>query len=543
MQVEVWSAAAPAAALDGRSASCGWRKGERRLASPHSGRFALLLLLLCAVPLAAQSSAVDVLHYTIELTLPRSGTEITAAAELTLLPRTTPLETVTLDFGALTIDSVTVEGSAAEFTREGERLHVRVARANADPFRVRIAYHGSPADGLVLRANKHGDFGAFADNWPNRAHHWFPAIDHPSDKASVELIVTAPEAFDVVANGTLVETVSLQDGGKRWHWRESTPIPVHCMVVGATQFAVVKAGEDDGVEVAYYLYPRDRQHGTQFGRVVQILDFFSATVGPYPYDKLAIVESSTRFGGMENASAIFLDEKRIQGKDDLERLVAHEIAHQWFGDSVSQRDWYDLWLSEGFATYFAALFAERTGGVPALRTAMADARALYLGASDASAHPIHDPSITELPKLLNRLNYQKGAWVLHMLRGVVGDTAFFAGIREYYATTATPTPPPPSCARSWSATPASRWSGSSGNGSTSPAIPSTPRNGRGAAARSCSTWPRRSRERFSACPPPSSCSRRERVLIDERQERFELDSPVRPEAVVLDPDQWILSEF
>ena len=150
----------------------------------------------------------------------------------------------------------------------------------------------------------------------------------------------------------------------------------------------------------------------------------------------------SRISGVENLDAyvhtmlvrIFLDEKRIQGKDDLERLVAHEIAHQWFGDSVSQRDWYDLWLSEGFATYFAALFAERAGGVPALRAAMSDARALYLGATGAAARPIHDPSITDLTKLLNRLNYQKGAWVLHMLRGIIGDDAFFAGVREYYAT-------------------------------------------------------------------------------------------------------------
>jgi aminopeptidase N len=546
MRVEVWSAAAPAAALDGRSASCGWRKGERRLASPHSRRFAFLLL--CAVPLAAQSSAVDVLHYTIELTLPRSGTEITAAAELTLLPRATPLEMLALDFGALTIDSVQVEGKAAEFTREGERLNVRVARASADPFRVRIAYHGSPADGLVLRPNKHGDFGAFADNWPNRAHQWFPSIDHPSDKASVEFVVTAPETFDVVANGTLVETVSLQDGGKRWHWRESTPIPVHCMVVGATQFAIVRAGEDDGVEVAYYLYPRDREHGMQFGRVVQILDFFGQTIGAYPYDKLAIVESSTRFGGMENASAIFLDEKRIEGKEDLERLVAHEIAHQWFGDSVSQRDWYDLWLSEGFATYFAALFAERTGGTPALRTAMADARALYLGAADASAHPIHDPSITELPKLLNRLNYQKGAWVLHMLRGVVGDAPFFAGIREYYATYRNGNAstaelraimerhagqPLEWFFRQWIYEPGhpfftTKWTWRGGK-----VLLDVAQTQQGTLFRMPATIELRD----------DAGTRRERVLIDARQEHFELDSPLRPEAVVLDPDQWILSEF
>ena len=507
-----------------------------------------LLLLLCAAPFAAaQSTAVDVLHYAIDLTLPRSGTEIAAAAELTLLPRTAPLETLPLDFGALTIDGVQVDGKDAPFTREGERINVRVDRKDQDPFRVRIAYHGSPADGLVLRANKHGDFGAFADIWPNRAHHWFPAIDHPSDKASVEFTVTAPETFDVIANGTLLETTSLQDGNKRWRWRESTPIPVHCMVVGAAQFAVVNAGEDDGVEVSYYLYPRDREHGTQFGRVVQILDFFAATVGPYPYDKLAIVESSTRFGGMENASAIFLDEKRIQGKEDLERLVAHEIAHQWFGDSVSQRDWYDLWLSEGFATYFAALFAERAGGVPALRAAMADARSLYLGAGAATTRPIHDPAITELPKLLNRLNYQKGAWVLHMLRGVIGDEAFFAGIREYYAryrngnaSTAElraimerhAGQPLEWFFRQWIYEPGhpvfdTKWTWRAGKVQLDVA-----QTQQGTLFRMPATVELRD----------AAGTHRQRVVIDERRERFELESPLQPSAVVLDPDEWILRE-
>jgi aminopeptidase N len=511
-------------------------------------RFAFVLgLLFAAIPLTAQNPAVDVLHYAVELTLPAGGTEITAAAELTILPRTTPLETLALDFGALTIDTVAVEGTEAPFTREGERLNVRVQRTTADPFRVRIAYHGSPSDGLVLRPNKHGDFGAFADNWPNRAHQWFPSVDHPSDKASIEFLVTAPETFDVIANGTLEETVSLQNGGKRWHWRESTPIPVHCMVVGATQFAVLRAGQDDGIAVSYYLYPRDREYGAQFGRVVQILDFFSETVGPYPYEKLAIVESSTRFGGMENASAIFLDEKRIHGKDDLERLVAHEMAHQWFGDSVSQRDWYDLWLSEGFATYFAALFAEHAGGVPALRAQMAEARAAYLAGPGATQSPIHDPSITDLTKLLNRLNYQKGAWVLHMLRGVIGDAAFFAGIREYYTTYRDRNAstaelraimerragqPLEWFFRQWiyeAGHPVfdTRWTWRGGKVQLDVAQTQS-----GTVFRMPATVEVRD----------AAGAHRERVVIDEREERFELDNALRPTEVVLDPDQWILRE-
>ncbi len=514
-------------------------------------RLLIAILFCAAVPsmrVAAQNASVDVQHYAIDITLPRGGGDITASAELTIAPRTTPLESLVLDFGALTIDSITVDGRDAAWTRDGERIAIAAARTTHEPFRVRIAYHGKPVDGLVRQPNKHGDLGVFADNWPDRAHHWFPAVDHPSDKATVEFRVTAPEAFDVVANGTLVETASLQNGARKWYWREPTPIPVHCMVIGATEFAVVRAGKDDDVEISYYLYPRDRDAGVQqFVRVAEMLDFYTDVVGPYPYDKLAIVQSSTRFGGMENASAIFLDEKRIDGKASIDPLLAHEIAHQWFGDSVSQRDWHDIWLSEGFATYFGALFFERANGRESFLSAMRANREDYLTKTALAARPIHDSSITKLTSLLSALTYDKAAWVLHMLRGVMGDAAFFAGVREYYATHRDGNagtaelrdimerhakqpldwffqqwiygPGHPVFATKWT------WRGGkltvdiaqtqSGTVFRTPAVLEV-RNHTGA--------------------------RRESVVIDERRERFELEAEERPSEVVLDPDEWVLKQ-
>ncbi|HEY0370520.1 MAG TPA: M1 family metallopeptidase [Thermoanaerobaculia bacterium] len=509
----------------------------------------LPLLLFCAAQAAAQNPSVDVQHYDVDITLPRSGTEIIATAELTITPRTTPLETLVLDFGPLTIDRVTIEGSDARWIRDGDHLNIAAARTTPDPFRVRIAYHGKPADGLVLQANKHGHFGIFADNWPNRAHQWFPSVDHPSDKATVEFRVTAAESFDVIANGTLVETASLQNGTKRWHWRETTPIPVHCMVVGATEFAIVRAGADEDVEVSYWLYPRDRDAGVrQFGRAVEMLDFYSDLIGPYPYDKLAIVESSTRFGGMENASAIFLDEKRIDGTDSLERLVAHEIAHQWFGDSVSQRDWHDVWLSEGFATYFAAVFFERANGRESFLREMRENRDDYLTKPELATRSIYDASVTNPSKLLNALSYDKAAWVLHMLRGVIGDAAFFAGIRDYYAayregnaSTADlrvimerhARQPLDWFFQQWIYEPghpvfATKWTWRRGK-LTVDVAQTQP----GTVFRTPAVLEVRS---------PKGAPHRESVLIDERSEHFEIDADERPSDVVLDPDEWVLRQ-
>ena len=137
---------------------------------------------------------------------------------------------------------------------------------------------------------------------------------------------------------------------------------------------------------------------------------------------------------MENSSAIFFDEKSYNGSGRLEGTVAHEIAHQWFGDSVTESDWHHLWLSEGFATYFGNLFFEHAEGRERFLREMSDDRRRYLEDKESPTRPVYDPAVTDLFKLLNRNNYQKGAWVLHMLRGVMGDEKFFAGVRDYYRT-------------------------------------------------------------------------------------------------------------
>jgi aminopeptidase N len=501
----------------------------------------------CAVVASAQNPSVDVLHYRIALTLPASGAEIDADAELTVRPINVPLQRLVLDFSGLTIDDVTIDGAKAEFTRDGE--HLSIAANKSEPFRARVRYHGAPADGLYVRGNKYGDHGAFADNWPNRAHFWFPSVDHPSDKATVEFFVTAPAAFDVIANGTRIETTTLPNGTRLTHWSEPTPIPVHCMVVGATEFSIVRAGASKGAEVSYWLYPRDREAGIrELGRAPQMVDFFSELVGAYPYEKLAIVESSTRFGGMENSSAIFLDEKRIDGEGTLEGLVAHEIAHQWFGDSVSQREWHDLWLSEGFATYFEHLFFERMDGREVLNARLRTDRDEYLRAYADQPGPIYDPRITDLTKLLNAYNYKKGAWVLHMLRGVMGDTAFFAGIRDYFA------------------------SYRESNASTAELRMVMERHAGQSLAWFFQQWvyeaghpvfatrwtwkdakvqvdidQKQSGTVYRAptvieVRSSSGDAARHNVVIDERSEHFEWPSESKPSAVVLDPDGWVLKE-
>ncbi|MEP7327235.1 MAG: M1 family aminopeptidase, partial [Gemmatimonadota bacterium] len=153
-------------------------------------------------------------------------------------------------------------------------------------------------------------------------------------------------------------------------------------------------------------------------------------IGEFPYSRLTHVQSSTIFGGMENSTAIFYDENAYRRHRLSESTVAHETAHQWFGDAVTERDWPHLWLSEGFATYFAALWDGHAGGDSAFEATMKLAASSVFN-SNTSNGPVVD-SAASLLDLLNTNNYQKGSWVLHSLRGLIGDSTFFAGIRKYY---------------------------------------------------------------------------------------------------------------
>jgi aminopeptidase N len=197
-----------------------------------------------------------------------------------------------------------------------------------------------------------------------------------------------------------------------------------------------RAELDRCVEQAVYVTPEVREYlPGPFAIARGVVEWMARLVGPFPYEKLAHVQSSTIYGGMENASAIFYDEKLFRNRAMTIDLVAHETAHQWFGDAVTAREWAHLWLSEGFATYFSALWTEQSQGDTAFRAQMAATRNEILADSVAvPRRPVIDTIETNLVALLNANSYQKGGWTLHMLRRVVGDSAFFRGVRQYYAT-------------------------------------------------------------------------------------------------------------
>ncbi len=338
----------------------------------------------------------------------------------------------------MTVSSVTLEGRPAPYVHKDNRLTIQIQGVHkpGEHLLLGIAYHGAPANGLRLIPNKYGEWSAFSENWPNRAREWLPMIDHPYDKATSEFIVTAPSKYQVVSNGLLQETRDLGDGRRMTHWKQTIPIASWLNAVGVEQFDVHYAGRVKDVELSTWVAHQDRDAGLAYFEepARQALEFFSEHIGPYSYEKLANVAAAGINGGTEHASAIFYGERGVKAQPAT-GLVAHEIAHQWFGDSITETDWDHVWLSEGFATYFTHLFTEHYSGRDAMVEGLKRDRinVFALEKADPALAVIHN-NLADMSKVLNRLIYQKGGWVLHMLRGQIGTDTFWAGIREYYRT-------------------------------------------------------------------------------------------------------------
>ena len=339
----------------------------------------------------------------------------------------------------MTVSAVSADGTSLAFTHRDNALTITLPRRfePGQRLRLQIAYAGVPASGLKIANNKHGDRTFFSDNWPDKARNWLPTVDHPYDKATSEMVVTAPAHYQVISNGLLVEETDLPGGRRRTYWRQSVPIAPWLYVLGVARFAVQHVDTFQGKAIQTWVYAQDRDAGFYDFAVPtrDVLQFYSDKVGPFSYEKLANVQSNSVSGGMESASAIFYSEGSVVGDRNVRwrNVVIHEIAHQWFGNAVTESDWNDVWLSEGFATYFTLLYIEHAYGRDEFLSGLESSRQriLEFDKQRPDYRVVHD-NLSDMSQVTTGQIYQKGAWILHMLRGIVGDEVFWTGIRSYY---------------------------------------------------------------------------------------------------------------
>lgn len=407
----------------------------------HSG----LSALTDAYP---KNTKIDILNYTFAIALSDATDEIRCQVTVDLRFKEKDVRQLRLDLiqaaaalgnKGMTVTGVVSGGKELAFTHQNDELLISFGTGSEANQRsqVTISYHGIPAQGLHIGENKYGDRSFFSDNWPDRARHWLATVDHPYDKATCEFIVTAPARYQVVSNGLKKEETNVGNGLKRTHWKQSVPIASWLYVLGVAEFAVQYVDEFEGKSIQTWVFKQDRDAGFYDFAVPtrQVLEFYSDYIGPYSYEKLANIQSNSVSGGMEAASAIFYSSDAVTGDRSLRwrNVVIHEIAHQWFGNAVTEYDWDDVWLSEGFATYFTLLFIEHAYGRDAflegLRSSQKSVDAFHEKNPD---YTIVHTNLADMSQVTSSQTYQKGSWVLHMLRGVVGTGVFWEGIRAYY---------------------------------------------------------------------------------------------------------------
>jgi aminopeptidase N len=415
----------------------GYSQGAAARISRIMVRTIWVLVLLAATALADsyhRQSGVDVQHYRFEITVSDGSDEIAGETTVDVRFTATGVTELRLDLAAaMRVAEVT---PSVRFTHEHDVLTISLGSPTraGERRQFMIRYRGVPASGLYFSKNIHGDEGIFSANWPNLARGWLPVIDHPYDKATSEFVITAPARYQVVANGLLQEERDLGGTLRLTHWKQEQPIAAWLNAVGIAQFAVRSFGSAKGVPLQTWVPYQEREAGiaTFEGPSRQAMEFFAEHIGPYPYEKLANIWAwSPGFrGATEHASAIF-----FSCCQSNKSIVWHEIAHQWFGNAVTERDWDDVWLSEGFATYFTHLTREHYEGQDAFVAGLkADMPKIFAAEKASPGEAVVHKNLSDMNRVLfpSPLVYQKGGWVLHMLRGQVGTEKFWAGIREYY---------------------------------------------------------------------------------------------------------------
>jgi aminopeptidase N len=381
----------------------------------------------------------DALHYTLDLTADVEANAISGTVTMTAV-LTENVRTFNLDFASnFDISLVTLNGVAVDWDREEHELIIvplAAPLAAGEEIEVSVTYSGEPqpvytiAMPVTLGWQSYGT-GVYVANEPDGAASWYPVNDHPLDKATYTFRITVSKPYVVAANGLLVETTDNGDT-TTYLWQSRDPIASYLVTVGIDDFVVQTTEGPDGLPIRNYFPPELAQDGAQiFAPTVDMIAFFSDTFGPYPFEAYGVVVADVPLPfALETQTLTLFSRTWLELGGALDEVISHELAHQWFGNSVSVARWGDIWLNEGFATYASWLWFEHRDGQQKLDSIVSQAYDFLVQLSgDGWLMPPGDPPAYDL---FNISVYNWGAMTLHALRLQVGDEAFFQILRTYY---------------------------------------------------------------------------------------------------------------
>lgn len=512
----------------------------------------------------------DVLSYDLELRLdPATGT-VAGQAAIGFAALADGLDTLRLDLvDALAVTEVTRAGAAIPFAHRDEALRIVLAPPPVPgrPDTVHVAWQGRPprhgpfSAGLMFRSHDAGTPADPADDVPVvanvsqpwSAHAWWPCKDLPGDKAQVSLAVTVPDTLAVMANGTLLGSAPADPGWRRWAWREAYPIAPYLVSVAVSDYVgwrqECRPANGPPVDLEFRVFPPDSAKAAfDLAPTCAMLEMMTDLAGPWPFPGEKYAQAEIIWAGaMEHQTATSFARFLLTGTGYYENFVVHELAHQWFGDSLTPATWADIWLNEGFARYCEALWLERSRGPAAYR--------LHMQRIGPLAHPdlfaeqglLGDPD----PILPNLLVYDKGAWLLHSLRLLVGDEAFFTFLRGYATapqlvhgtvTTADAVAAAERAAGRDLGAFFAAWLQTAAVAEIAAEVVVTPR--RGGSARVAVTLEQRQDPVFPVAVPlaitTAAGTRRETAVLQERRRTFVYTADAPHATVVVDPDSLVL---
>lgn len=382
----------------------------------------------------------DVLNYDLSLSFNIPDKSVSGTMLMTAKSLSDSLKTIYLNlYSNMTVEKVKFNDRTdilldVPFQQENDYLIINLNKyynKNRE-FEITVIYSGSPKpmgyDSFVFK-EIYGSPVIYSLSEPTYGPTWWPSKDLPDDKATLSMHLKVPRGLKGVSNGLLIDSVQNNNGTTTFNWKSSYPISTYLVSLVVAKFSYwqdtyTSLDSTQKVPVVYYVFPVDSSlTWKEWSKTPEMIHFYSSTYGEYPFvnEKYGMAEFGWTDGSMENQTLTSMGYKIVTSED----VIVHELSHQWFGDAVTMKDWKNIWLNEGFATYSEALWNEYKFGK--------DSYLGYFRKNDMDfSKTVYDPGGFIFSPPVYATVYQKGGWVLHMLRGVIGDTLFFTTLRTYF---------------------------------------------------------------------------------------------------------------